>query len=36
MNLYRALAGHPDLHALAFERLLNAEARSGRAGTPRP
>ena len=31
LNLYRALAGHPDLQALAFQRLLDAEARDGRA-----
>ena len=36
LNLYRALAGHPDLRALAFGRLLDLETRDGRAGEVRP
>ena len=33
LNLYRNLgeAGHPDLQAMAFRRLLDVEARDGRA-----
>ena len=36
LNLYRALAEHPDLQALAFERLLAAEERSVGSPSVRP
>ncbi len=36
LNLYRSLAGHPDLQALAFGRLLDVETRDGRTGEVRP
>ena len=32
LNLYLALAGHPDLQALAFARLLESETRRNGAG----
>ncbi len=36
LNIYRALAGHPDLQALAFGRLLDVETRGNCAGAVRP